>query len=183
MLVIFLQAMLTKLLLIVLICLPLSKQDDNLIEWSNSRKLTWNDFKGAPDRSSPNAALTSSSINVEFGYNNKTLTHSIKCRFNKSLSWVKVKNDYILKHEQGHFDLAEAHARELHKELLDYKFNSATVSKDLNKIYNQVMKEHVSAQEAYDQQTNHSLDSVKQKQWDAKISGMLDEFKAFADYR
>jgi predicted secreted Zn-dependent protease len=175
--------MLQKLLLILLVALPVFRDDDNLIDWSTSRKLTWNDFKGKADLTSPNAALTNSSINVEFGFNNKSLKHSIKCRFNKSLSWVKVKNDYILKHEQGHFDLAEAHARELHKALLDYQFNSATVSKDLNKIYDKVMKEHVSAQEQYDLQTDHSLDSAKQRLWDAKISSMLKEYNDYSNYK
>ena len=94
-----------------------------------------------------------------------------------------MKNDYILKHEQGHFDLAEAHARELHKELLEYKFNSATVSKDLNKIYEKVMKEHVAAQDAYDQQTNHSLDSANQKIWNGKIADILVHYKDYADYK
>src|SRR4051812_24206494 len=173
--------MLQKFLLCVLLYLPL-RGDDNLIDWSPSRKLTWADFKAKPNPNSTNAAETNSSINVEFGYNNKYLTHSIKCRFNKSLSWGRIKNDYILNHEQGHFDLAEAHARKLHKDLLEYKFNSATVSKDLNSIYDKVMKAHVSAQEQYDLQTDHSLDTAKQRQWDAKITGMLKEYERYADY-
>ncbi|MEO8584189.1 MAG: hypothetical protein ABI415_10350, partial [Flavitalea sp.] len=63
-----------KLLLIFFFTLPMFRADDKLIDWSESRKLTWNDFKGAVDHSSPNVALTSSSIHVEFGYNNKSLT-------------------------------------------------------------------------------------------------------------
>jgi hypothetical protein len=175
--------MLQKLLLLIL--LPLFSQsvaDDNLIDWNSSRKLTWADFKGDPDPSSTNAALTNSSITVEFGYNNKGLTHSIKCRFNKLLSWGRIRNEYILNHEQGHFDIAEAHARLLHKNLTDYTFNSKTVSVDINRIYNDVMKLHVTMQKQYDSTTDHSLDTAQQMLWNGKINTMLKQLEKYSDY-
>jgi predicted secreted Zn-dependent protease len=175
--------MVYKLLLVFLSTFPAYSLEDNLIEWSPSRKLTWNDFRGKPDATSTNAALTSSSINVKFGYNKNGLTHSIKCRFNKSLSWGRIKNDYILNHEQGHFDIAEAHARILNKAYREYTFNSETVSADINSIYESVMKKHVLLQDQYDKQTNHSLDTVKQSEWNKKISALLKEFEDYSDYR
>ncbi len=169
-----------------LILLPLffaGSADDNLIEWSPARKLKWEDFKGTPNPASTNAALTNSSITVEFGYNHKGLTHSIKCRFNKQLSWGRIKNDYILNHEQGHFDIAEIHARLLHKALLAYTFNANTVSNDVNKIYTDVMKMHTDTQQLYDQETNHSIDSATQRAWDTKIATMLKDNEEFASYK
>ena len=112
-----------------------STTQSNLLEWSVDRKLTWKDFRAQPDKNSTNAALTSSSINIEFGYNNSGLKYKIKCRFDQNLSWGRIKNDYILAHEQGHFDIAEIHARKLHKLLKAYKFNNRTVAKDVNRIY------------------------------------------------
>jgi predicted secreted Zn-dependent protease len=176
--------MLQKLLLVIftsLLSVPFS--DDNLIDWSVSRKLTWSDFRAKPDPSSANAALTSSTINVEFGYDKNGFKHSITCRFDKSKSWVRVKNDYILNHEQGHFDLAEAYARELHKEFQEYKFRKESASDDLNKIYSRVMQKHIEAQDRYDKQTDHSLDTAKQSAWDVKIRSMLKEFETFKDYK
>ena len=175
--------MFQKLLLVLLLSLSSGYGEDNLIDWSVSRKLAWPDFKARPDPQSPDAALTSSTINVEFGYDKIGLKHSITCRFNKLKSWVKVRNEYILNHEQGHFDLAEAFARKLHKELKEYIFKKETVSDDLNKIYTRVMKQHVGAQEQYDLQTNHSLDSGKQSVWDGKIKTMLKELDDFKDYK
>jgi len=171
----------TFLILISLVLFPPS--DENLIEWNSSRKLKWEDFKGTPNPASTNAALTNSSITVEFGYNNKGLTHSIKCRFNKSLSWVRVKNDYILKHEQGHFDIAEIHARLLHKALLEYTFDSKSVGEDVNRIYKAVMNDHVQTQKSYDLQTNHSLDSAEQRKWDARIDSLLIANVKYASYK
>lgn len=175
--------MLQKLLLILIPAFAFIKVDDNYIEWNCVRKLTWEDFRGKPNPLSDNAALTNSSITVEFGYNDKGLTHSIKCRFNKSLSWGRIKNDYILNHEQRHFDLAEIHARLLHKTLLEYIFSSKTVSKDVNRIYNDVMSEHVNSQKLYDSQTNHSLDTARQHEWDKKIAAHLKELEGFKAYK
>jgi hypothetical protein len=172
-----------KLLFILIPLFSFIHTDDNLIDWSPGRKLTWADFKGTPNPSSPNAALTNSSINVEFGFNGKSMTHSIKCRFNKSLSWGRIKNDYILGHEQGHFDIAEIHARLLHKALSDYSFNAKTVNDDVTKIYNKVIEAHVKFQKSYDLETNHSIDTAQQVVWDKKIDSLLTELKPFSDYR
>jgi hypothetical protein len=175
--------MLQKLLLILLPLFSSFSVEENLIDWNASRKLTWEDFQGKVDPASANAALTNSGINVEFGFNDKKLIHTIRCRFNKEKSWVRIKTDYILNHEQGHFDIAEIHARLLHKELTEYTFNAKTVNKDINNIYNGVMKLHVTAQQNYDQETNHSIDSVQQGLWDKKIDAMLGQYKQFADYK
>jgi predicted secreted Zn-dependent protease len=158
-------------------------KEDNIIEWSPTRKLTWADFKGSPDPASNNAALTSSAITVAFEYSNKGLTHTIKCKFNKLLSWGRIRNDYILNHEQGHFNIAEAHARLLHKNLNEYVFNSKTVSDDINKIYAETMKEHVAMQKQYDDVTNHSLDTAQQNLWDKKIDVMLKKLEGYSDYK
>lgn len=173
--------MLYKLLLILL---PfIISGEDHLIDWSASRKLTWDDFKGPADVNSQMVALTSSTIKVEFSFNDKLFTHSIRCRFNKQKSWVTRKNDYILNHEQGHFDITEIHARILKKELVEYRFNGKTVNKDINNIYSDVMKRHVSTQQEYDLETNHSIDSTKQKVWDNKIDSLLNRYKKWADYK
>lgn len=174
--------MLQKLLLVLLPLFTALPIDENLIEWSANRKLTWSDFKGKPDPASPNAALTNSGINVEFGFNDKKLVHTIRCRFNTDKSWGRIKTDYILNHEQGHFDITEIHARLLHKELSAYEFNAKTVNKDINNIYDGVMKLHVSAQQNYDLETNHSLDSTQQKLWDSKIDQMLKQYQEYANY-
>jgi predicted secreted Zn-dependent protease len=159
-----------------------TQSQNNLIEWSADRRLTWQDFKAQPDKNSTNAALTSSSINIEFGYNNTGLKYNIKCRFDQNLSWGRIKNEYILSHEQGHFDIAEIHARKLNKSLKVYKFNNRTVSKDVNKIYDAVMKEHHAFQSQYDQETNYSRDAAQQNAWKEKIEKILQELQEYSNY-
>lgn len=160
-----------------------SASQTNLIEWNADRRLTWKDFKAQPDKHSTNAALTSSSINIEFGYSNSKLKYNIKCRFDQNLSWGRIKNEYILAHEQGHFDIAEIHARKLYKSLKAYKFNNRTVSKDVNKIYDTIMKQHHVLQSQYDEQTNYSRDPAQQDEWRIKIDELLQDLQEFSDYR
>ncbi len=170
-------------LLLCAVLLSATPGNDHIIDWSAARPLTWEDFTCKPDPHSSNAALTSSTINVDFGFDQNGLKHSITCRFDKSASWVKVRNAYILHHEQGHFDLSEAYARLLHKSLQEYRFNKETANQDLNNIYSGVMKQLVQAQEQYDVQTNHSLDTARQAMWSKQIQGMLEQYEAFKNYR
>jgi hypothetical protein len=159
------------------------QQNNNLIDWNASRKLTWEDFKGPVDPDSKNAALTSSSINIEFGYDQTGLEYTIKCSFNKQKSWVRIRNTEVLAHEQGHFDLAELHARKLYKALKAYKFNAGTVSADVNKIYESMMQTHHEAQNQYDSETDYSRNRVKQEEWQKKIAEEIKGLQAFAGYK
>ncbi len=154
-----------------------------LIDWSEKRKLTWTDFKGTPDPASPNAALTSSSINIDFEYDQQELKFYIRCRFNTVKSWGKVKTDYILAHEQGHFDIAELYARKMFKALKAYKYNPKTISDDINRIYQEIMTSHHQFQSAYDRETDHSRIPDKQAEWEKKINDELKALEAFKDYR
>jgi predicted secreted Zn-dependent protease len=158
-------------------------QTNNQIPWSASRKLTWSDFKGNPDPNSSNAALTSSNINIEFGYNEKGFQYSIKCNFDKNRSWVRIKNNDVLVHEQGHFDIAEIYARQLNKLMKAYRFNAKTASNDVNQLYETTMKQHRQTQTQYDQETDYSRNRPKQEQWLKKITDDLKSLEAFADYQ
>jgi len=175
--------MMQQLFLVFILSAFLVKDDSHLIEWSASRKLSWSDFKAAPDPSSSNAALTNSSIFLDLGYNDTKLTYSIRCRFNPLRSWGRIKDDYILNHEQRHFDISEIHARMLHKGLKHYVFRSKTVNEDTQKIYQGEMQRHVEMQQQYDRETNHSLNSDKQKEWNNRIDSLLIVYQPYADYR
>lgn len=175
--------MLTSIFTFLLAALTSAEQANaNLIEWTAARKLTWDDFKAPADPASTNAALTSSSINVEFGYDDQELQFTIKCQFDKNKSWVRVRSTTILQHEQGHFDIAELHARKLYQALKGYHFNAKTVSDDVNKIYDSVMILHHSAQNEYDKETDFSRNKEKQAVWLRKITDDLLSLKQYAAY-
>jgi hypothetical protein len=160
-----------------------TQNNNDSIPWTESRKLTWADFKSTPDNNSSNAALTSSKTTFQFSYDSeKGFSFTISCVFDKTSSWGKVKTDYILSHEQGHFDIAEINARRLNKALKAYVFNSKTANKDVPAIYQKIMEEQSAMQQQYDDETNYSRDKEQQGIWLEKIKNDLDKLKDYAGY-
>lgn len=89
---------------------------DNLILWSASNKLTWNDFQGNPDTTSNYKAITTSQIGFTPEIHKDSIILSVPCNFLKSESWSVRKSNYaLLAHEQLHFDIAELVARNIRK--------------------------------------------------------------------
>jgi hypothetical protein len=157
-------------------------KDEELIDWNSRRLLTWADFKGAPNPNSDAAASTTTYLGIEYKISSKGFTYDIQCRFSRTRSWGLSKTEYILKHEQGHFDIAEIFARKLHKEMGEYKFNQNSYRKDLREIYERISKEKEDFQNRYDKETDHSRRTVRQTEWNAKISEMLVEYEDYTDY-
>jgi hypothetical protein len=155
---------------------------DELLKWDAGRRLTWADYKANPEPGSDAAASTASILAVSYSISSTGFTYRIECRFSKTRSWGLHKTDYILSHEQGHFDIAEIFARKLHKKLSEYQFNKRTYQKDLDKIYEEIVQGKDKMQNEYDRETNHSINKDKQAEWLQKIQLLLDEYKVYADY-
>ncbi|HLK30912.1 MAG TPA: DUF922 domain-containing protein, partial [Puia sp.] len=157
--------------------------NSSLIDWSADRRLTWSDFKSSPDSNSPNAALTATNIKFDFSYSSdKGFQYHISCQFDKNKSWGRVKTDYILSHEQGHFDIAEIYARKLYKAFKEYNPDIEKANKEVNKIYEKVMHELTETQKQYDHETNFSINKEKQMEWLKKINEDLKSLQAYSDY-
>lgn len=157
-------------------------QNSHLIQWSAERKLNWKDYLAKPDTRSGAAASTSTQIGFEYHVRDNQLTFSITCFFSKEKSWGRYKNDYILSHEQGHFDIAEIFTRKFYKAVKEYQFNERSYKTDLRSIYTNAMKEKERFQQQYDNETDFSRNKPKQKEWLKKIEILLEETKGFAGY-
>ncbi len=156
------------------------------IQWSPDKKLSWSDFKGTADAEDPADALTytthQSSFNA-FGVGNRFHVESdVVCCFIKDKSWVKkgMQTDYLLNHEQRHFDLAEAGAREFRKQLKTAHFTAENFHKEVQRITIEMDQKYKKLQQQYDQESDHSRIEGKQKEWDEKIDAML---KALEEYK
>jgi len=157
-------------------------RNDDLIHWKEKQKLSWADYQGKPDPNADAAASTATFLGVEYNFKNGNLGYIITCSFSKSKSWGLHKNDYILAHEQGHFDIAEIFARELYRKLKEYSFDKRSYQTDLRKIYEDITKAKEAMQNQYDLETNHSINKEKQAEWLEKISRELKSLEAFAGY-
>lgn len=170
------------LLLLQLPVFLFSQKENEFIYWSENRKLVWNDFKAAPQKNGDVAALTTTNLGFSYNVINGKISYTIECHFEKNSSWGLVKNEWILKHEQGHFDIAEIFTRKLFKEISEYQFNRNTFQKDLNDIYQHIVAEKEKYQQEYDNETDYSRNITDQEEWLKKIADRLNETKKWALY-
>lgn len=148
----------------------------------NSRKVTWADFKASPRRNSRYAAAIFPTIALgsKLTIRNGKLTAIISPQvfMIQSQSWAKAeaKNRESLEHEQIHFDITKVVMDRLIVKLRNIK---ATTMDDLNSHiqyeYLEAFKEMNRLQDAYDTESNHNLNKVKQAEWARKVSTWLKE--------
>jgi hypothetical protein len=157
-------------------------EDEEYIPWLDSRRLGWEDFQGEPRSQNEAVASTSTSLGISYQVKNNRLNYQITCNFSKVKSWGLLKTDYILAHEQGHFDITELYARRMHEALSSYKFNKKTFRADVNKIYQEVVKGKEAMQATYDGETDHSRNRRQQMLWLSKIEKMMEETSVYSNY-
>jgi hypothetical protein len=166
-------------LTMAIICVSFT-QDDNLIFWQETNKLTWDDFKDKPNASSPYKAFTESEIKTEMSAKNNEAHIIIKTFFDKNKSWVKNKTDELLAHEQLHFDITELWSRKFRQKIIGKTFSFKTFQKELKAIQNDIYKGSKEMQTDYDKETQHSVIVASQKKWEKKIKAEIENLNAFA---
>jgi hypothetical protein len=86
-----------------------------------------------------------------------------------------------LKHEQIHFDICELYARKLRQKFTETNFAKVkSLDNETTKMYTKISSELFKEEEKYDKDTEHGLNSAKQKIWDADIKAKLKELEAFS---
>ncbi len=168
-------------LFLPLFVLPQLKEED-FIKWNEGRKLTWDDFKAPPQNIGNTAAITTTHLVFSYSISNGKISYIIDCRFEKNKSWGLLKNDWVLQHEQGHFDIAEIFARKLNKQTTEYQFNKTSFQNDIDAIYKAIVAEKEKFQQLYDEETDHSRNKSKQEEWLKKIENELKQSKSWAGY-
>ncbi|SDR66896.1 DUF922 domain-containing protein [Gramella sp. MAR_2010_147] len=161
-----------------------AQEKEEKILWKASRSLQWEDFKGQPDASNSYAANTNSGIGYTWSYSTASgkpiLVHQVFTNFYPNLSWVtEIQNEeYLLAHEQLHFDISELHARKLRKALYHYEIGR-NIRQDLKKLYRRIESERVFMQNQFDKETSHSEIRSAEMRWRQFVA---DELKKLEDY-
>ncbi|MEO1031657.1 MAG: DUF922 domain-containing protein [Bacteroidota bacterium] len=159
--------------------------NEETMTWDETRKLTWADFKGDPNPNSDAVALTASGLT--FGYSVKTsgrriigFTTSVEAHFYPNKSWyLKHKaNDYILGHEQLHFDITELYARKFRAHL-DRLVVNQNIKTQMDQIHEAINEALHKTQKTYDDQTQHSINVDAQKYWDTYIKDELQKLEKY----
>jgi hypothetical protein len=141
------------------------------LAWSESRRLTWNDFAGLPDSRDPLHAITSTNIDMKAKCVAGTFKFEVKSVFLIDESWSKNKTSApLLLHEQLHFDLTEIYARKIRKELNELKDACGADNAHINAIVSRIFEEWKREQDLYDKECDHGLDKEEQQKWADSIS-------------
>jgi hypothetical protein len=160
-----------------------SNTESDIIYWNDGRVLTWEDFQGDPRYDYHNiSALTSSGIVHYRGCENGQIIYQVRAYFETKESWYKQEahNNYILAHEQVHFDITELYARKLRKALDARKFACGEEA-EFEAFVDNFLQGWENKQSTYDIITRHSLDKDKQLEWAYKIAGELSLLEDFED--
>ena len=167
------------------------------IFWSSDKLLSWEDFQGVVDVTHKHQALSGTNLAHRTNFDPIQKSSKIKLRINwikmdasfiPSRSWVRPqhKTNELLKHEQGHFDIAKLMAREI-EEKLNQKFKGKMFSsnylsleeadKDPKHILTKLIKKEtkiiekhiVFSHDKYDAETNHGKIKEKQIEYDERF--------------
>ncbi|HEX9653680.1 MAG TPA: DUF922 domain-containing protein [bacterium] len=178
----------THIVLTVLLgaCSLLLSGDDEYIYWQEQRELHWTDFRKTPPSNHRFSAQSWVGLDVDGHCVEGRFYYDVTAFFNRDSSWVNRKRlgDKLLRHEQGHFDIAEIAARQLRKELQELGETCNDVEK-MKKTVNRLttfnrMKLNME-QSDYDTETRNGGDSKKQKQWQEKMGHRLQQLESYQE--
>ena len=156
---------------------------DGLVIWNKNKPLTWKNFKNKQSSTSVKATTYSGMIPTMEAEDGE-LTISIQAFMDPKKSWVDPdnKDEDLLKHEQGHFDITEIYVRKFRQRLknTEMKTKARALYKQVTKMYKKISKEWLAFQRQYDKQSNHHMDRQGQVQWDQRIAYELESLEAYA---
>ncbi|MBA3665521.1 MAG: DUF922 domain-containing protein [Bacteroidetes bacterium] len=169
---------------ILLLTLFSFQTDKNILLWEASRPLTWDDFKGKPERRFA-AASTSYDILKSVSKKEDNSAVAMICAvFFKNQSWKKASwiNDAVLAHEQKHFDIVELYARKLRKKIKEAAFKNMTdLENRLEEMYDVNDKEMDKYQDLYDEETDGSMNGEQQRMWQNKIMKEIKDLDVYKE--
>jgi hypothetical protein len=157
-------------------------QDDYLY-WSETRKLSWDDFKGVPSTSSDNLSTEifmsiPSSIEKDV-FNSPKLTSV--CVFDKRHSWVNknIMNDALLLYDQTIFDIHEVYARRLRKTFLETDFGLNDFKEKYQSMTEKNNNDLLNRIEEFKKDSNFGQNKKSVMQWTIKIKYELQELNQY----
>jgi hypothetical protein len=156
------------------------KLKNDTIIWKQDSLLHKEDFKAKGKNSGP-LGYASTGIFMYAGESGGELIFNIEALFIKSKSYITQYSEYVLKHEQIHFDICELYARKLRQKFTETNFAKVkSLENETTKMYTKITSELFKEEERYDKDTEHGLNSAKQKLWDADVKARLLALEAYS---
>lgn len=154
-----------------------------IIPWTKDAKLRWTDFKGVPNTNIVAYAQTSYKIeifpievNVDPNNNIQNFEHlNVIANFYTNHSWVYRESDYLLKHEQLHFDIAGLYALKINKEFQKLIANKIANFDSYFEIYQNLWAKCREIQNLYDLETQHGQLVDENEKWIENINSQIND--------
>lgn len=172
--------------LLVAGCVPTCAQTATDLAWPEHPRLTWNDFQGQPpQRLSHPSAVSKTGFNYQLRCTAGKLDVDARAFFSQTGSWVipGKKNPELLKHEQGHYDMAQLYALKLKKAIRDANVSCgdpAQANATGQRMARQSQNDWENAEHQYEQDTQNGTNLPKQTAASNRIAG---ELAALQPYR
>jgi hypothetical protein len=171
-----------------LLCIPVvafifffADDKKDILVWDQDRLLTWDDFRGKPQRRFAAASTHYDMYKTTEEKGNKAEV-KVEAVFLCNKSWKKLNwcSPSVLAHEQKHFDIDELYARKLRKLIKEEKYSSYEKLKTISdSLYNVIDKEMDVYQDKYDDETDGSMNGDKQREWQKKINAEIEALSAY----
>jgi hypothetical protein len=184
---------------------PSTNKEFPIIIWNKAQFLKWHNFKKKPDlkdKASSSAAIGFQSrpliehIKTGSKFQFKIRDMQLRAVFIPDLSWVmknigKKNSILLLKHEQGHFDLAEEIIKKIRTKTAHRFQNRHLIVKGKNEdmakkdaimqvtklrktIEDELQKKFKSQETKYDDKTNHGLIVVHQEKYNKRFKKLRE---------
>ena len=165
-------------------CMPALAQSASDLMWPQHPKLTWDDFKGEPpEHVAFPSALSDTGFKFQLMCHNGMLDVDAHAFFTPTGSWVKPdeKTAELLKHEQGHFDMAEEYALRLRKAIREGRTSCedrARANAAGQRMVVEFQKDWEDAERQYEQDTRDGTDLARQDAASSRIAADLAALRA-----
>lgn len=147
------------------------------------RKININDFtekKSHPGRFAA-AIFTNMGYQANVNMSNDTvyLRLQVKVYQIKGMSWILdgSKTQYVLDHEQTHFDISQLVAEKFKEKLREEALPPQNYDSRLQFLYLDYFRMINRMQNVYDEETQHGLNKVEQAKWEQNISEELEKYR------
>jgi hypothetical protein len=138
--------------------------------WITYRPLTWSDFRGPVPEKTTFAALTATQLIYEYEFDEQgKYTYAVTAYFDPASSYVRLRSEAYLRHEQTHFRIAFLMAQECMRELKPLQGTGEVGKKKADDIYGRYVDTYNALNEQFDRETDHSLNVTEEKKWEMRL--------------
>ncbi|HET6245228.1 MAG: hypothetical protein H0V01_08575 [Bacteroidetes bacterium] len=164
---------------------PYYRKIPHTIRWEINKPLTWIDFKGAINETSPFDTMTFWELNYFYEYPSMNEVKLITfVNFDAKKSWYKNQKatDELLIHQQGLFDIIEIYSRIFIKRVEEANgLKSDSYEDFINQVFQKTKIELYGFHKEYSKETDHGRKEDKQADWTKKIRELLIEYNNYSN--